>query len=139
MGTAIELYAGSVSLSYSKNVIGEDSGVLFQQGDIACRRQDQISYVYYEEHSGKRKDLSTAEEEFARKLLRIVPRLEILGYTLQAARDEYEGLVAEAIEMADLNDADGDRTRHLAFDEFFSFASRHPLESLQGEHTPMIF
>lgn len=136
MGTAIELYAGNVLLSYSKNCIGQDFGVLFQEGDIAHRQQDQVDYDYYEEHPDERGDLLIAEEVFARKLLRIVPRLEMLGFTLQAARDEYEGLVAEAISLANSNEEVGGKASYLSFDEFCKLVSRYPLSSLKREYIP---
>jgi hypothetical protein len=136
MGTSIELYAGNVSLSYSKNCIGQDFGVLFQDGDIAHRRQDQVNYDYYEEHPDERGDLLIAEEVFARKLFRIVPRLEILGFTLKSARDEYERLVVEAISLANSDEEVGGQTNHLSFDEFCKLVSRYPLSSLNREYIP---
>jgi hypothetical protein len=136
MGTALELYAGNVSLSYSKNSIGEDFGVLFQEGDIAHRQQDQVDYDYYEAHPGERGDLLIAEEVFARKLLRIVPRLEMLGFTLQSARDEYEALVAEAISLANSDQEVEGKANYLSFDEFCKLISRHPLSSLKKEYIP---
>jgi hypothetical protein len=136
MGTALELYAGNVSLSYSKNSIGEDFGALFQEGDIAHRQQDQVDYDYYEAHSDERGDLLIAEEVFARKLMRIVPRLEMLGFTLQSARDEYEALVAEAISLANSDQETEGKANYLSFNEFCKLASRYPLNSLKKEYIP---
>ena len=124
MGTALELYAGNVSLSYSKNSIGEDFGALFQEGDIAHRQQDQVDYDYYEAHPDERGDLLIAEEVFARKLMRIVPRLEMLGFTLQSARDEYEALVAEAISLANSDQETEGKANYLSFNELYLFRGR---------------
>jgi hypothetical protein len=136
MGTAIELYVGNVSLSYSKNCIGQDFGVLFQEGDIIHRQQDQVDYDYYEEHPDERGDLLIAEEVFVRKLLRIVPRLEMLGFTFQDARDEYGGLVAEAISLASSDEEAGGKANYLSFEEFCELVSRYPLSSLNREYIP---
>ena len=100
MGTSIELCIGNVSLSYSKNFMGEDYGFLFQEGDLFRRKTDSINYDYYEEHPEEKEELAEAEELFARTLSRILPRLEILGFTLEAARAEYQAVVAEAVEMS---------------------------------------
>ena len=65
-----------------------------------------------------------AEEVFARKLMRIVPRLEMLGFTLQSARDEYEALVAEAISLANSDQETEGKANYLSFNELYLFRGR---------------
>lgn len=96
MGTSIELCLGNVSLSYSKNHMGIDYGFLFQDSDLKRRKSESINYEYYEENPELKHEIEVAEEIFARSLSRVIPRLNILGHTLEVARAEYQSLVAEA-------------------------------------------
>lgn len=100
MGTEINLTVGGVSLSFSKNHMGMDFGHLFQEGDRTHRKMEEVNYEYYEEHPDEIADLEVSEMVFARRLDRIVPRLELLNHSLDAARAEYEVVVAETLEMA---------------------------------------
>src|SRR5690554_5759989 len=100
MGTSIELCVGKVSLSYSKNHMGIDYGFLFQDGDLTRRKSESIDYEYYEENPELKHEIEEAEETFARALCRVIPRLNILGYTLDAARAEYNLMLAEAEELS---------------------------------------
>jgi len=132
MGTSIELCIGNVSLSYSKNFMGEDYGFLFQEGDLFRRKTDSINYDYYEEHPEEKEELAEAEELFARTLSRILPRLEILGFTLEAARAEYQALVAEAVEMLSYSELEESKKEYLTFEEFCNLACRYPLGDLKS-------
>lgn len=132
MGTSIELCIGNVSLSYSKNFMGVDYGFLFQEGDLFRRRTDSVDYNFYEEHPTEIEDLAEAEELFARTLSRILPRLEILGFTLEAARAEYQAVVAEAVEMASYLELEESKTEYLTFEEYCNLASRYPLGDLEN-------
>lgn len=132
MGTSIELCIGNVSLSYSKNFMGIDYGFLFQEGDLFRRKTDSINYDYYEEHPEEKEEFAEAEELFARTLSRILPRLEILGFTLESARTEYQALVAEAAEMASYSELDEPKNEYLTFDEFCNLACRYPLGDLKS-------
>lgn len=132
MGTSIELCIGNVSLSYSKNFMGKDYGFLFQKGDLFRRKSDSINYDYYEEHPEEKEELAEAEELFARPLSRILPRLEILGFTLEAARAEYQAVVAETVEMASDSELDESKNEYLTFEEFCNLACRYPLGDLKN-------
>lgn len=132
MGTSIELCVGNVSLSYSKNFMGEDYGFLFQKGDLFRRKTDAINYDYYEEHPEEKEELAEAEELFARTLSRILPRLEILGFTLEAARTEYQAVVAEAVEMPSYGELDKSKKEYLTFEEFCNLACCYPLGDLKS-------
>lgn len=132
MGTSIELCIGKVSLSYSKNSMGIDYGFLFQEGDLFRRKTDLIDYDYYEEHPDEKEELDEAEELFARTLSRILPRLEILGFTLEAAHTEYQALVAEAIDIDSSIELEKRKSEYLTFEEFCSLACSHPLTELES-------
>jgi hypothetical protein len=132
MGTSIELCIGNVSLSYSKNFIGVDYGFLFQEGDLFRRKTGSVNYNYYEENPEEKEELAEAEELFARTLFRILPRLEILGFTLEAARAEYQAVVAEAVEMASDSELEQPENEHLTFEEFCDLACRYPLGDLKN-------
>lgn len=132
MGTSIELCIGNVSLSYSKNHMGIDYGFLFQEGDLFDRNMDPIAYGSYEEHPEEMGELDEAEELFARTLSRILPRLEILGFTLEAARAEYQAVVAEAVELDSYSELEEKKYEYLSFEEFCNLVCRYPLSDLKS-------
>lgn len=134
MGTSIELCIGNVSLSYSKNFMGIDYGFLFQESDLFRRKTNSIDYGYYEEHPEEKGELDEAEELFARTLSRILPRLEILGCTLEAARVEYQAVVAEAVEMDSYSELEDRKNEYLTFEEFCNLACRYPLSDLKSSY-----
>jgi hypothetical protein len=135
MGTSIELCIGNVSLSYSKNFMGEDYGFLFQEGDLFRRKTDAINYDCYEEHPEEKVELAEAEELFARTLSRILPRLEILGFTLDSARAEYQAAVEEAEEISSYGGLEESKKIYLTFEEFCNLACRYPLGDLKSGYT----
>ena len=130
MGTSIELTVGGVSLSYSKNDMGLDFGFLFQEGDESRRKLDGIDYEYYQDHPEEQPDLSQHEAVFARQLARVLPRLHLLGSTIETARAEYEAVVAEALEMDSSINRLEPSPDLLSFEEFCALACRYPLTSL---------
>lgn len=132
MGTSIELCIGNVSLSYSKNFMGIDYGFLFQEGDLFRRKTGLIDYGYYAEHPEENGELDKAEELFARTLSRILPRLEILGFTLEAARAEYQAVVAEAVDMDCYSEQEEQTIEYLTFEEFCNLACSYPLSDLKN-------
>jgi hypothetical protein len=134
MGTSIELCIGNVSLSYSKNFMGKDYGFLFQEGDLFRRKTDAINYDYYEEHPEEKEELAEAKELFARTLSRILPRLEILGFTLESARAEYQAAVAEAEEISSYDGLEESKKVYLTFEEFCNLACRYPLGDLKSDY-----
>jgi len=134
MGTSIELCLGNVSLSYSKNHIGIDYGFLFQASDLTRRKSESINYEYYEDNPEEKQELDEAEEVFVRSLSRVLPRLNLLGYTLEAARAEYQSLVAEAEEISSEIDIEESKKEYLTFEEFCNLACRYPLADLTSDY-----
>lgn len=134
MGTSIELRLGNVSLSYSKNRMEKDYGFLFQDGDLRRDKSEVIDYGYDEEHPEEEQDLGEAEEIFARVLSRVLPRLNLLGYTLENARSEYQSVVSYAEEISGICDAEDSVKKHLTFEEFCNLACRYPLAELNDDY-----
>lgn len=130
MGTEIALTIGGVSLSYAKNHMGMDFGFLFQEGDESHRKLDGIDYEYYQEHPEEQADLEDYESVFAKPLARVLPRLTLLNSTIEAARAEYEAIVADAIELASYADPPEPKPPLLSFDEYCALVCRYPLTSL---------
>ena len=131
MGTSIELCLGNVSLSYAKNHMGKDYGFLFQDSDLTRRRSESIDYEYFEEYPNEKQ---VFEETFVRTLSRVIPRLNLLGYTLEAARAEYEYLVSDAEEISNDMDIEESKKDYLTFEEFCNLACRYPLSDLKNEY-----
>ena len=97
MGTAIELIVGGISIDYAKNHMGIDHGFLFQEKDRTRCQSVEINYEYFE--ANPQEDLSMMEAAFVRPLHKVLPRLDITGYTIDAARAEYEEVINEAKEI----------------------------------------
>jgi hypothetical protein len=131
MGTTIELTVGNVSLAYAKNHMGADYGVLFQDGDESRHQSNSINYEYYEEHPDE-KYLAESEAAFVRSLSRVIPRISLLGHTLDGARAEYLAVLNDAAEISDDNDKS--EPAPLTFEEFCSLACLFPLSSLASEY-----
>lgn len=130
MGTSIELVIEHVSLSYSKNSMGMDYGYLFQKEDLVRRRSDQLDYDYFKDN-GDDEEVAQHEEGFARPLSGILRRLELSGYSLDAARYEYEAVISDE---AEIDDSVESASKFLSFDEFCKLACRYPLKGLSNEY-----
>jgi hypothetical protein len=134
MGTSIELKISDVSLDYAKNWMGNDYGYLFQEADLTCRRADGINYEYYAEHPDEDAEREESEQAFVRPLSRVIPRLRLLGHTLEGARAEYQALLDDAASLSDDGDPAGESSTMLTFEEFCSLANLCPLASLATEY-----
>jgi hypothetical protein len=114
--------------------MGIDYGFLFQPSDLARRKSESINYEYYEENPEKKHEIDEAEEIFVRKLSRVLPRIDLLGYTLEAARAEYQSLVAEAEEISNEIDVEESKKEYLTFEEFCNLACLYPLTDLTSKY-----
>lgn len=137
MGTAIELKVGGASLDYAKNHLGNDWGFLFQIGDLTRRRSEAFDYTYYDENPESVGELEIGEETLVRPLVQVIPRLELLGYTLENARSEYQALVIEqaGYDTAFEDEGVGPRS-YLPFEQFCEIANRYPLTEMSDRHVP---
>ena len=129
MGTEITLELGGLTLDWSKNSRGSDHGMLFQERDRMRQRSDQIDYEYVARND---EDPSPMEMSFCRPLREVVPRLNLLGFTLDHARVEYDANSQacrdEREDMAD--DEEQPETDIMSFAEFVALATSHPIKSL---------
>lgn len=129
MGTEIYLKLGSVTLDWSKNSVGSDHGVLFQESDRTRIHSETLNY-----ESCAERDISTetAEKAFARSLQATLPRLELLGHTVAVVKAEYDACVAGWGEyQKDVSEQDERAApRALSFEEFIEFLARHPINAL---------
>jgi hypothetical protein len=127
VGTEISLDISGLSVDWSKNARGADHGVLFQEGDRKRLRSEQIDYDYFSD-SGE--DPGPMEIALARRLKHVVPRLDLVGYTLEAAKAEYlvvaQSWLEERHDLAD----DAELPDVMSFEEFCAFATAHPIQTL---------
>lgn len=132
MGTSIHLTVAGLSIDWSKNAMGADHGVLFQEEDRQRRHSIETDYDYYEQHPEE--DVSVREAAFARPLFRVLPRLNLLGFTLDAARVEYEELARQELELRVDLDLGENLPDLMSFDEFCAFVCSQSLSSLDDTY-----
>lgn len=133
MGTAIVLEVGGLALTYNKNHMGWDHGMLFQEQDRKRLRSDQVDYEWYAQHQ---EDPASMEMAFSRTLRTVVPRLELLGFTLDGAEAEYDRAVKRWFEdyRAMSDDVNSPIPALMGFEEFCAFASEHAVEDLDDTY-----
>jgi hypothetical protein len=129
MGTEITLGVAGIAVTYSKNHRGIDHGSIFQEQDRKTVKSDQLDYDWYEQEG---EDPALSEMAFTRPLKDVVPRLELLGFTLERVQREYDVVVRNwSEERQSLQGNDEEPIPNLmTFEEFLAFATAHPLESL---------
>lgn len=141
MGTSIELAVGGIAVDWAKNSRGNDHGPLFQQQDRKRMRSDQIDYEYFEREQQSPGDMEMA---FCRTLRSLLPRLELLGYTLATVRRLYERRAKEWHDWQVYMSEDDPPTagfpivEPLTFDEFLAFVRAHPICALDDRYEPEI-
>lgn len=131
MGTSIELTIGPVSLNYAKNFMGADFGHLFQEGDLTRRWSDQRCYDHLKGDPNA-DEATEGEESFVRVLSRVIPRLRILGHSIESARAEYAAIIADA-EGNSAPDAEN-QIGHLSFEDYCELACLYPVTSLADDY-----
>lgn len=131
MGTEIHLTVGGVSIDWSKNHAGVDHRSLFQEGDrtkLPFEEADDDS-----EEGDKKSHVTRPEDDvLSRTLARILPRLDLMGWTLDAARAEYKALVDEQNEITE--ESVQDTSGVMTFEEFCTFAGRYRLDDLDDTY-----
>lgn len=129
MGTEITLGICGLTLDWSKNSRGNDHGMLFQARDRKRIRSDQTDYDYYTEIG---EDPAPMEAGFCRPLRDVLPRLELLGYTLGRVEREYSHRIEiwREEQQSMLDDPAEPIPNAMSFLEFCTFATTHPLRSL---------
>jgi HEPN/Toprim N-terminal domain 1 len=114
MGTMIELRLGNLSVDWGKNTFYTDHLSLFQEKDVR-------NLIPVDAEDGS----NAQEQTLARRLKDVAPRLSLLGYTLEAARQEYEGLIEEFVD-----DDDGSPS----FDDFLAALCKLNIGTISPEY-----
>lgn len=128
MGTEITLSVDHVDLDYSKNHMGNDHGSLFQESDRKRIKSDQINYEYFE--TSEDSSLSSMEMGFSKPLRDVIPRIELLGFTIDKVQSEYEFCVSECeLEESELENA----LSWMPFEQFLKIVSSIKITSLNHE------
>lgn len=134
MSTPITLTVGDITITYNTMNIGIDHGVLFQEQDRQRRQHPHINYSYYEQHPEE--NVVQSEMCFCRTLGSMVPRLELLGYTLSAVKIDYERqCVLDSDRLADaVVNSDHRRPDRLTFEQFVEFIRTYSVRDLDNEY-----
>lgn len=130
MGTEIDFEIGGASLSWSKNSRGMDHGMLFQAKDRKRLHSDQIDYNYFTENG---QDPGLMEMALCRPLKEIVPRIELLGFTLDEVEREYEKCTESWLEQCQMMAHEVEEFSEpdvMTFQEFCTFVAAHPIQTL---------
>lgn len=134
MGTEVTLKMGGVCIDWSKNGPGNDHGKLFQthhQKRVTC---EQLDYSYPDLSS---EFVASMESSLCASLKEVFPRLELLGFTLESVRDQYDFYVSEwegtLHRILEPEEAEVIAS-FLDFDEFCDFVKSHPLKALDGSY-----
>lgn len=137
MGTEILLNVGGITVDWSKNMRGIDHGPLYQEQDRKRLVCEQIDYAYFEQEENGSAEF---EMSFTRSLGAIVPRLEMLGFRLEAVRRAYDAATRQWREdhlaLTDILEANGTTEKipePMSFDEYLVFVKAHPIGSLSDE------
>lgn len=127
MGTEIVLSLGGLDLAYSKNSIGLDHGFLFQEEDRKRVHGTQIDYDYFKGQDDA--ELAAMEAAFTCPLRDVVPRLDLLGFSLPRVESDYQVAVRTWREEYY---GDGEPPEPMSFEEFRAFALSHDIASLDN-------
>jgi hypothetical protein len=134
MSTPITLTVGGLTLTYNTGHLGTDHGMLFQEQDRQRRRHPYVNHDYYEQHPEE--DVVQSEMCFVRTLGSMVPRLELLGHTLNVVEGEYDKQVAldrERYAGDEEDDGRAARPERLTFEQFVTFIRAHAVRDLQDD------
>jgi hypothetical protein len=136
MSTPITLTVGDITLTYDTMYVGMDHGMLFQESDR--RRLPNESTNADDVESTEEDDLDVALDEicFCRSLRSMVPRLELLGYTLATVKADYDRVVKRDMGARAIDDElDPSAQRHpMDFDQFIVFIKKYSVAKLSDEY-----
>ena len=133
MGTEISLDVGGMAVDWSKNMRGADHGVLFHACDRTRVRSNQINYDHFQADNP---ELAEMEAAFARSLADIVPRLELMGFSLDSVESAYNCAAEGDRELrASIEDLGPDvPDQVMGFAEFRDFVNGHAIEDLDDTY-----
>ncbi|EMP7086515.1 TPA: hypothetical protein ME573_002341 [Klebsiella pneumoniae] len=137
MGTEISLKVSGAPIDWSKNSLGVDHGKLFQSADHIMIPQYEL---YGLEDTAEIDDERRLQWTVLRKpLVAVAERVELLGFSLNAIRAEYENIVKHEINRRnEMIEAYPDNIEPLenlfSFDEFMSLIKSYDLGRLDNEY-----
>jgi hypothetical protein len=85
MGSMVHLALGPFEVDWGKNDTLMLHGQLYQPGDVTM-----VADVYVDEND---KHITRMQTGTSKPLVKVLPRLELLGFTLETARAEFESIV----------------------------------------------
>ena len=129
MGTMITLDVDGMSIDWNKNNRGTDHGALFQMEDRRRVISDQINYGHFEPEDP---ELAEMEMAFVRRLADVVPRLELMGFSIATTETAYNRASAASNETsAALNEITNiPLVEPMSFTEFKDFIRANPINDL---------
>ncbi|MEN5253894.1 HEPN/Toprim-associated domain-containing protein [Pseudomonas protegens] len=133
MGTEITLDVGGLCVDWNKNSRGVDHGMLFQSHHRKRVKTSQLDYDYPELDA---EVIASMERALCATLSEVCPRLELLGFTLEAVKNEYESSVVAWLDMQSRIREPDDlfETNILSFTEFCDFIKSYPLAQLNNSY-----
>lgn len=136
MSTPITLTVGNITLTYDTMYVGMDHGILFQEADRRRLPKEPIDGDDVETTEQDNADVELDEVCFYRSLRSMVPRLELLGYTLGTVRADYERVVKRDMEAPAIDDELdlSDRRPPMDFDQFIVFIQKYSVAKLSDKY-----
>ncbi|MBH2811969.1 hypothetical protein I5L21_15415 [Serratia liquefaciens] len=130
MGTVVSLRVSDITIDWSKNSLGSDHGTLFQVEDHFVQPE------YEEEMEGSEATQSNKlmRTGLRRSLGALTDRLDLLGFSLETIREEYETIIQ--IELEGWLNTATESSKPFSFDELIEFIKRHSLRELSNKDTP---
>ena len=145
MGSMIQLSVGRLEIDWGKNAGFADHSQLFQPCDLA-----QVPYYYVDWDNPYNKDGPESEynlvtefkEGLSKPLEQVVERIELLGFTMNHARRDFEyvsrwagldtdkftfGQLAESLATVDVRSISGDYADEPRFGRFFRYCLFHKI------------
>lgn len=134
MGTEISLDIGGITVTWSKNSRGIDHGHLFQENDYHRLRSEQLDYDYFDDDDDPM--VAANEAALTKPLGSVLLRLELLGFTIDAIRKEYDFVAASCRSERENQDYEMLKRPYdfMSFEEFRDFIANVNLEDLESKY-----
>ncbi|MEL5575211.1 HEPN/Toprim-associated domain-containing protein [Serratia marcescens] len=128
MGTVISLRVSDITIDWSKNSLGLDHGILFQKEDhfVQPEYEDEI------EGSALSQENKLMRTVLRRPLSSLTDRLDLLGFSLETVRMEYETFIKT--ELGSWLETAPESSKPFTFDELVEFINRHNIRDLSNEN-----
>lgn len=136
MSTPITLTVGDITLTYDTMFVRMDHGMLFQESDRRRLPKESATGDDVATAAEDAVDMELGEVCFCRSLRSMVPRLELLGYTLATVKADYDRVVKSDMEArAIAYELDtSDQRRPMDFDQFIVFINKYPVATLSDKY-----